>query len=75
MSKKITAKQIWQTIHKDLIGKDSHRGITLTYGWFANQLGHLSLGFIPSAILHIVGFTAEKSFLYVALFWLLFEIY
>lgn len=75
MSKKITGKQIWQTIHKDLIGKDSHRGITLTYGWFANQLGHLSLGFIPTAILHIVGFTAEKSFLYVALFWLLFEIY
>ena len=35
----------------DLIGKDSHRGVTLTYSWLANQFGHFSLGFIPTYLL------------------------
>ena len=75
MNHTITLKQIIQTIHADLIGKDSHRGITLTYGWFANQLGHFALGFIPIALLHVFGFNLTNSLIIVAGFWLTFEIY
>jgi hypothetical protein len=49
----ITLKDVWKVLHADLIGKDSHRGITLTYGWFANQVGHFALGFVPSYFLHV----------------------
>lgn len=70
---KITGKEIWRTIHADLIGKDSHRGITLTYGWMANQVGHFALGFIPSSIIVLSGFSAWLSIWTVGLFWLVFE--
>jgi hypothetical protein len=70
---KITVKEVWRTIHADLIGKDSHRGITLTYGWMANQVGHFALGFIPSSILFLSGFSGWLSTWTVGLFWLVFE--
>ena len=76
MVKKITIKDILKTIHSDLIGKDSHRGITLTYGWMANQVGHFALGYIPATLLHF--FTRLEllhSVIYVCSIWLLFEIY
>ncbi|MGH2647629.1 MAG: hypothetical protein ACRDE8_08685, partial [Ginsengibacter sp.] len=64
----------------DLIGKDSYRGVTLTYTWLANQFGHISLGFIPTFILYIVlsKYYSEEpaSFLAAALIsaaWLIFE--
>ena len=44
----LTAKQILKQLHYDLIGKDSYRGVTLTYSWLANQLGHFTLGFVPT---------------------------
>jgi hypothetical protein len=47
-----TLYQIYQQLNRDLIGKDSYRGITLTYAWLANQFGHFSLGFIPTVIVH-----------------------
>ena len=72
---KITFREILSTIHTDLIGKDSQRGITLTYGWFANQVGHFSLGFIPTFIVYTNNHNALKSMLYVGLFWFLFEGY
>ena len=50
----ITTKLIFSQLKADLIGKDSHRGITLTYAWLANQFGHISLGFIPTLILFVV---------------------
>lgn len=75
MKSKITLKEIWKTIHSDLIGKDSHRGITLTYGWMANQVGHFALGFIPTFFVYSFTQNVMKSFLYVACFWLLFETY
>jgi hypothetical protein len=66
---------VLKTLHADLIGKDSHRGITLTYGWMANQIGHFALGFIPAVILVLCGHSAFHALLYVSLFWLVFEIY
>lgn len=45
---------IVQQLKADLIGKDSYRGITLTYAWLANQFGHFALGFIPSFFLYKV---------------------
>lgn len=38
-------------LRQDLLGKDSYRGISLTYAWLANQFGHFSLGFIPALLL------------------------
>lgn len=75
MRSKVTFKDILKTIHADLIGKDSHRGITLTYGWMANQVGHFALGFIPVCILDLYFTNLLNCVLYVCGFWLLFEIY
>lgn len=44
----ISTKNILTQIQNDLIGKDSYRGVTLTYAWLCNQWGHLALGFIPA---------------------------
>ncbi|MGY4385502.1 energy-coupling factor transporter ATP-binding protein EcfA2 [Pedobacter sp. UYP24] len=48
----ITWHHIREQLNKDLIGKDSYRGVTLTYSWLANQFGHFSLGFIPAIAIH-----------------------
>lgn len=50
MPKSIPAKAVLSQLKADLIGKDSYRGVTLTYAWMANQFGHFSLGFIPTFI-------------------------
>ncbi|MDB4835172.1 hypothetical protein OAH12_01160 [Cyclobacteriaceae bacterium] len=79
---KITVRQIFKQLEADLIGKDSHRGVTLTYSWLANQFGHISLGFIPvilfqKSVLNLTK-TSNSSLLTAALvasFWLLFETY
>lgn len=73
LKNKITLNEIYKTLYADLIGKDSHRGITLTYGWMANQVGHFSLGFIPTYITFLIIENPVRSFLIVALFWLCFE--
>lgn len=76
MQKGVSFQDVTGVLHADLIGKDSHRGITLTYGWMANQVGHFALGFIPtSALVIIFGHDPLNAFIYVGLFWLLFEIY
>lgn len=66
----------------DLIGKDSHRGVTLTYSWLANQFGHFSLGFIPTYLLYLGlknYYPIEDSAIYatisIAIVWTFFEIY
>jgi len=66
----------------DLIGKDSYRGVTLSYSWLANQFGHISLGFIPTCILYLVVsphtepvHAALESALIISAAWLLFETY
>ena len=75
-SKGISAKRILQQLKSDLIGKDSHRGVTLTYSWLANQFGHISLGFIPAFLVYyLLNLEALKASLYVSVFWVLFELY
>jgi len=77
----IKKKRVLQQLKADLIGKDSYRGVTLTYSWMANQMGHLSLGFVPTFILfsNIKGKAGYEnpivSALFVSGFWLLFELY
>lgn len=79
---KITRKKIFQQLKADLIGKDSHRGVTLTYSWFANQFGHFSLGFIPTLLVYsylVIYYRDGRPELIapiaVTLSWLLFELY
>ncbi|WP_295128905.1 AAA family ATPase [uncultured Chitinophaga sp.] len=78
----IPRKAVLKQLKADLIGKDSHRGITLTYAWLANQMGHLSLGFIPVIILFIFlsrEMAKERAALWsagiIASVWVLFEAY
>ena len=79
---KINFKQILGQLKADLIGKDAHRGVTLTYSWLANQFGHISLGFIPVILFQpsVCSWlnTANGVFytaLIVSTFWFLFESY
>lgn len=82
MPYQLPAAVVKKQLHYDLIGKDSQRGITLSYGWLANQCGHCMLGFIPahllylllSKVLHVKG-ASWKAALYIVLFWTAFEIY
>jgi len=77
----IKVKHILAQLKADLIGKDSHRGITLTYAWLANQFGHFALGFIPVILLNALFCSRQSAnpaflaFVIVSGFWLLFEIY
>jgi hypothetical protein len=49
---KLSRRDIFYQLKADLIGKDSHRGITLTYGWLANQFGHFGIGYILTVIIY-----------------------
>lgn len=79
---RITWKDIFRQLKADLIGKDSYRGITLTYGWMANQFGHFSLGYIPTLICYTLlvkhttlSHPSLRAAVYISVFWLLFELY
>jgi hypothetical protein len=79
---KIKRKHVLAQLKADLIGKDSHRGVTLTYSWLANQVGHFSLGFIPTLLVFSLLVYLKKeenapfySALYISLGWLIFELY
>ena len=78
--KTITGRDIRNQLKSDLIGKDSYRGVTLTYTWLANQFGHISLGFIPTFILYIIlskYYNEESASILAAVFisgaWFIFE--
>ena len=78
----ITCKEVIKQLKADLIGKDSYRGVTLTYTWLANQFGHFSLGFIPTFILFLVLSKYQRinnpsfsSAIIISCTWLLFETY
>jgi hypothetical protein len=80
--KLISTKQILTQLKADLIGKDSYRGVTLTYSWLANQVGHFSLGFIPTLLTSVVlkkyttiNNSAIWSAVIISITWLLFETY
>src|SRR5687767_14493009 len=79
---RIGAKEILRQLKADLIGKDSYRGVTLTYSWLANQVGHFALGFIPTIVLYfyLVKYTTMHKPIYIApiivsAFWFLFELW
>lgn len=79
---RITFKDIVRQVKADLIGKDSYRGVTLSYAWLANQLGHFALGYIPTLVVyaflkkctswHEPAFIAAVM---VSALWLLFELF
>jgi len=74
--KYISFKRILKQLKADLIGKDSHRGVTLTCSWLANQFGHFSLGFIPSfLVFYFIKENALWSSCIVSIFWTAFELY
>ena len=80
--KSIKFSDIFRQVKSDLIGKDSYRGVSLTYTWLANQFGHFSLGFIPTIILyhclkkcHAPEQAALLSAKYIWLLWIAFETY
>ena len=82
MTNQITSLDLFNQLKADLIGKDSYRGVTLTYTWLANQFGHISLGFIPTFMLFISmsnrwgnHAAASLSPIIISIGWLLFEIY
>ncbi len=50
----LSSARIRQQLKYDLIGKDSYRGITLSYAYLANQTGHFALAFAPAAGLFII---------------------
>jgi hypothetical protein len=69
-------------LRADLIGKDSHRGVTLSYAWLANQFGHFSLGFIPALLLYLLlrekdqlPWPAFSAALAISSGWFIFETY
>lgn len=78
----ITLRMILSQLKKDLIGKDVYRGTTQTYTLLANQFGHFSLGFIPTAIIYsyLQYGTNHREQLHwpwiiVAAFWTVFELF
>lgn len=78
----ISTKEVLQQLKADLIGKDSYRGVTLTYSWLANQVGHFSLGFIPTLLISVPLTTRTAitnipvwSAVIISGIWLLFELY
>src|SRR5437868_1684421 len=82
MSKPITIANFLAQLKADLIGKDSYRGVTLTYSWLANQFGHFSLGFVPTLFLYLFllkkhGFDSAAKWapIIVAGAWIAFETY
>ncbi|MFQ3579965.1 MAG: ATP-binding protein [Bacteroidales bacterium] len=48
---KINFYDVLKQLYYDLLGKDSQRGITLTYSWLCNQWGHFGLGFVPAILM------------------------
>ncbi|TAG09751.1 MAG: ATP-binding protein [Sphingobacteriia bacterium] len=78
----LSSARIRQQLKYDLIGKDSYRGITLSYAYLANQTGHFALAFAPAAGLFIIlkNYTALAdpglwSGLISTLLWVGFELY
>ncbi len=49
-----TAKQLLKQAIADLWAKEVQSGYTTTYVWMANQLGHFTLGFVPTNLLYWV---------------------
>jgi len=80
--KPISGRDILRQLKADLIGKDSYRGVSLTYSWLANQFGHFSLGFIPTLVTcsclkkcTSILYPEFWAALIISILWFLFELY
>ncbi|MBX9732695.1 MAG: ATP-binding protein [Chitinophagaceae bacterium] len=79
----ITSKRIRAQLKYDLIGKDSYRGVTLSYAYLANQVGHFALAFGPASGIYLILKHCWPSLHYpglwagvgMALVWIGFEVY
>lgn len=79
----ISSARIRAQLKYDLIGKDSYRGITLSYAYLANQTGHFALAFVPAAGIYLLLHHCWPSITYpglwagvgMALAWIVFEVY
>ena len=83
MQHNLSSADVRRQLKADLIGKDSHRGVTLSYAWLANQFGHFGLGLLLALVLyklfiHLFEFSIIKAAVWAgigsAIIWLLFEI-
>ncbi len=75
--KKLTFSDILGQLKDDLIGKDSYRGVSLSYAWLANQLGHFTLGLLLAVIFfHATPYQRfDLAAYFSGLIWTIFEIY
>jgi hypothetical protein len=79
----VSRKRIRAQLKYDLIGKDSYRGVTLSYAYLANQIGHFALAFGPAAGIYLILTSCCDSIKYpglwagggMALLWIAFEVY
>ncbi len=82
-SNPLSSARIKAQLKYDLIGKDSYRGITLSYAYLANQTGHFALAFVPAAgiflLLHHcwpgISYPGLWAGIGMALAWIGFEVY
>ena len=79
----VSSKRIRMQLKYDLIGKDSYRGISLSYAYLANQTGHFALAFAPAAGIYLLlkhfcdklSYPGLWSGIGMALLWIVFEVY
>jgi len=79
----VSSKRIRMQLKYDLIGKDSYRGITLSYAYLANQIGHFALAFAPASGIYLIlkhcwpnlAFPGLWAGIGMALLWIGFEVY
>lgn len=79
----LPSRRIRAQLKYDLIGKDAYRGVTLSYAYLANQVGHFALAFAPAAGIYLLLQMYWPHLAYpglwsgggMALLWILFEVY
>ena len=79
----VSSKRISMQLKYDLIGKDSYRGVTLSYAYLANQTGHFALAFGPASGIYLILRHCFQHLLFpglwagigIALLWIGFEVY
>ena len=79
----VSSARIRKQLKYDLIGKDSYRGVTLSYAYLANQTGHFALAFGPASGIYLILRYCFQHLLFpglwagigMALLWIGFEVY
>ncbi len=79
----VSPRRIRMQLKYDLIGKDSYRGVTLSYAYLANQTGHFALAFAPASGIYLllkhcwpcIEYPGLWAGIGTALLWVGFEVY